>query len=156
MWPFKSHKLVYTTPDRLADVLALIQVLALHGYRHRSEAGLNEDLQGGPRSSKNWTEVARQHPEFFRVSDADKLGISLVATHVLPKDENNQRKLPAGFLDTLLQTAITLHDRQLDRKHHWRAYIPIVVAITAGIFTIFGVFLKAWFDSSPSIPPLVR
>ena len=27
MWPFKSKELPYTKPNRLADVLALIQVL---------------------------------------------------------------------------------------------------------------------------------
>jgi len=49
-----------------------------------------------------------------------------------------------------------LHDHQMERAHHWRAYIPIVVAITAGIFTVFGIFIKAWFDQAASIPPLAH
>ena len=146
MWPFKSEKLPYTKPNRLADVLALIQVLALAKYRHRSDGGLTDEMQGPPRSGSSWKEIAQQHPEFFRVSETEKLGVSLVATHVLPKDLNGKRELPPDFVSILLQTAINLHDRQLDRAHHWRVYLPIVVAVVAGVFTLFGIFLKSWLQ----------
>jgi len=144
MWPFKPNKLPYTNPNRLSDVMALIQVLALHKYRHRSDEGLTDEMQGPPRSVSTWKEVAQQHPEFFRVNDAERLGVSLVARHVLPKDENGNRELPSDFVGILLQTAVNLHDRQLDRAYHWKIYIPIVVVITAGIFTIFGILLRSW------------
>jgi hypothetical protein len=143
MWPFKSNKLPYANPNRLADVLALIQVLALDEYRHRSDKGLTDEMQGPPRSGSSWKEIAQQHPEFFRVSDTERLGVSLIATHVLPKDKNGNRELPPDLISTLLQTAINLHDRQLDRAHHWRVYIPIMVAVVAGVFTLFGIFLKS-------------
>lgn len=146
MWLFKFDKLPYTNHNRLADVLALIQVLVLAKYRHRSDKGLTDDMQGPPSSGSSWEEVAQQHPEFFRVSKTEKLGISLVATHVLPKDVNGNRELPSDFLSILLQTAINLHDRQLNRAHHWRVYIPIVVAAVAGVFTFFGIFLKSWLQ----------
>jgi len=143
---FKSNKLPYTKPDRLADVMAMIQVLALHPYRHRSNSGLTDDLQGQPRSGPTWRDVAQEHPEFFRVSEDEKLGISLLARHVLPKDDNDKRELPSGFISLLLQTAINLHDRELSRLQNLRAYIPIIVAITAGVFTLFGIYLKFWLD----------
>jgi hypothetical protein len=146
MWPFKPNKLPYTNPNRLADVMALIQVLALHKYGDRSDKGLAGEIQGPPHSGSTWKEITQQHPEFFRVNDAERLGVSLVARHVLPKDEKDKRELSSDFICTLLQTAINLHDRQLDRAHHWRVYIPIVVVITAGIFTIFGIFLKSWLQ----------
>jgi hypothetical protein len=57
----------YLNPNRLADVLALIQVLALDEHVHRSEDGLQSELQGQPKSGRSWTEIARSHPEFFRV-----------------------------------------------------------------------------------------
>ncbi len=144
MWPFNKKKYPYIIPERLADVMALIQVLALHKYRHRSDKGLSETMQGSPCSASTWKEIAQQHPEFFRVNDQERLGVSLVSRHVLPKDEDGKRELPTGFISMLLQTAITLHDRQLDRAQHLRAYIPIVVTVTAGVFTIFGIFLKSW------------
>ena len=145
MWPFKPNELPYTKPNRLADVLALIQVLALAKYRHRSDKGLTDAMQGAPRSGSSWKEIAQQHPEFFRVNDAERLGISLVSTHVLPKDENGNRELPSDFLSILFQTAINLHDREQNRAHHWNVYIPILVTVVAGLFTIFGILLKSWF-----------
>jgi hypothetical protein len=141
----KSNKLPYTNPNRLADVLALIQVLALHAYRHRSDKGLTEEMQGPPRSGSSWKEIARQHPEFFRVNESERLGVSLIATHVLPEDKTGNRELPPGLISTLVQTAINLHDRQLDRAHHWRVYIPIMVAVVAGVFTLFGIYLRSLF-----------
>jgi len=96
MWPFKSSSLPYTHPDRLADVLALIQVLALAAYRHRSDSGLVDELQSSPRSARDWKEVAREHPEFFRVEEGRKLAVSLVAAHVLPKNQDGRRELPSG------------------------------------------------------------
>jgi len=44
--PFKS----YLVPGRLQDVMALIQVLGLDEHAHRSEDGLQSELQGTPSS----------------------------------------------------------------------------------------------------------
>ncbi len=136
-------KLPYTDPGRLADVMALIQVLALHKYRHRSDEGLINEIQGQPRSADSWKIIASEHPEFFRVNPDEPLGISLISRHVLPKDDSGNRDLPPEFTSMLLNTAINLNDRQIERASKWKAYIPIVVAITAGLFTIFGIFLKS-------------
>jgi hypothetical protein len=146
MWPFKSNKLPYTNPNRLADVMALIQVLALHRYGDRSEKGLADEMQGPPHSGSTWKEIAHQHPEFFRVNEAERLGVSLVARHVLAKGQEDKRELSSDFVSTLLETGINLHDRQMDRARRWRIYIPIVVAITAGAFTLFGILLQSWLQ----------
>lgn len=140
----KKSNLPYADSERLSDVMAMIQVLALHKYRHRSDKGLTDEMQGPPRSASTWKEVAQQHPEFFRVNDKERLGVCLVSRHVLPKNEEGKRELPSDFVSMLLQAAIELHDRQLDRSRHWKTYIPVVVAITAGVFTIFGIFLRSW------------
>ncbi|MCX5643781.1 MAG: hypothetical protein NTZ17_03710 [Phycisphaerae bacterium] len=137
-------KLPYVNPDRLADVMALIQVLALHKYSHRSDKELTDEMQGPPRSASAWKEIAQQHPEFFRVNDEERLGVSLVSRHVLPKDENGTRELPSDFASMLLQTAIGLHDRQVDLANRWKAYIPIVVAVIAGALTTLNIFLTSW------------
>jgi len=123
--------LSYKNPDRLADVLALIQVLALHAYRHRSDSGLTDDLPGEPTSSRSWEELARDHQDFFRVDPDPKknLRVSLVATHVLPKDKEGERKLPPGFLTSLLQTAITLNNIQVERANRWKSYLPVLAGI---------------------------
>jgi hypothetical protein len=149
MWPFKFHKLPYTNPNRLADVMALIQVLALHKYGDRSDKGLRDEMQGPPHSGSTWKEIAQQHPEFFRVNEAERLGVSLVARHVLPKDENGKRELSPDFISILLRNAIDLHDRQIERAHHWKAYmntvIPGALVILAAL--LGGYFTQKWiFD----------
>jgi hypothetical protein len=146
MWPFKSKKLPYADPDRLADVIALIQVLALHKYGDRSEEGITGEMQVSPRSGSTWKEIAQQHPEFFRLNAAERLGVSLVARHVMPKDEKGKRELPSDFTSILLRTAIDLHDRQIARAHPWKAYvntvIPGVLVIAAALLS--GYYTQKW------------
>jgi hypothetical protein len=45
----KQNRSSYLADGRLADVLALIQVLALDSAAHRSEEGIASELQGAPR-----------------------------------------------------------------------------------------------------------
>ena len=56
MWPFESkeNKLPYTNPNRLADVMALIQILALHKCGHRTDKELTDEMQGPPHSGSTW------------------------------------------------------------------------------------------------------
>lgn len=59
----------YLRRNRLADVLALIQALALHPTQtHRRDENLFEDLGGPPASCESWYQLASYHPEFFRIS----------------------------------------------------------------------------------------
>ena len=44
-----EHK--YANPERLADVMALIQVLAMDTHAHRSECGLQDELQRPPKTA---------------------------------------------------------------------------------------------------------
>lgn len=93
----RKNKLPYADSNRLADVMALIQVLALDKHAHRSEEGLKDELQGDPKSAKNWSEIADQHPEFFRVRESGTHRVSLVARHVLPKNDDGTRRVAVGF-----------------------------------------------------------
>lgn len=126
--PFKS----YLAPGRLQDVMALIQVLGLDEHAHRSEDGLQSELQGIPRSGATWAEVAQAHPEFFRVRPEGEHRVSLVSRHVTPKNEKDVRQLPPEFIGKLLQAAIDLHDRQVRRDERWAYWVPILVALERG------------------------
>src|SRR5207245_2689289 len=57
----------YLHPGRLEDVIALIQVLGLDKSTKRGESALDVELCGTPASARDWLDVGRQHPEFFRV-----------------------------------------------------------------------------------------
>ncbi|MEW9899896.1 hypothetical protein ABWL39_14830 [Chitinivorax sp. PXF-14] len=39
------------------------------------------------------------------------------------------------------------------RAQSWHVYLPLAVAITAGLFTVFGVVLKSWLDAEAKHPP---
>ena len=133
----------YLVPNRLADVLALIQVLALDEHAHRSEDGLASELQGPPKSASTWTDVARMHPEFFRVRPESTHAVSLLSRHVLPKDEQGIRRLPSDFVGQLIAAAVDLYDRQVKRSERWTYLVPIWVALLVGIFGLLGAFVKA-------------
>jgi hypothetical protein len=134
----------YGDPARLADVMALIQVLALDDRTHRSEKGLASELQGNPMSVVSWTELARQHSEFFRVNKDDERQnvVSLIARHVLPKNAAGVRVLPSEFVGKLLEAAISLHDREVTRKDSWKWLIPVLIAILTSVISIIVALLK--------------
>jgi hypothetical protein len=97
--------------------------------------------------------LAKDHPELFRVRDDDpdeeKLDrVSLVSRYVAPycveKGKKVRDPLNPNVVQKLIEVAIELHDRQLEKAQLWKSYVPIIVAVTAGVFTIFGIFLKSW------------
>jgi hypothetical protein len=136
----------YLEVNRLADVISLIQILGLHAYRHRTERGLTQDAaQPNPRSARDWKEIAKEHPEFFRVDDSEKFGVSLISRHVLPKDRNDERELPPGFVQLLIQTALQLHTSQLQESRFWiQIVLPVVTAILGSVLSLTGVWLAAY------------
>lgn len=148
MWN-KSKSFSYLDKGRLADVLALIQVLALDKDAHRSENGLSKELQGNPRSASSWSEVSLQHPEFFRVMPSGDHRVSLVARHVTPREGKESPPLDSDYTSKLLQLAVELHDREVRRSQYWHVWVPLIVALTAGLFTLFGIWLKSILDGCP-------
>lgn len=139
---WKKRSSSYLTEGRLADVLALIQVLALDEHAHRSERGLASELQGVPRSADSWPQLAEHHPEFFRVAPTGERRVSLVARHVTPHAVDDRAPLASDYTSKLLQLAVELHDRELRRSQYWHVWVPLIVAFTAGVFTLFGIWLK--------------
>ena len=138
-----TEKSEYLLPGRVADVLALLQVLAMDEHAHRSENGLASELQGPPRSAKTWPELAQKHPEFFRVKPDGEHRVSLIARHVTPKDESGRRPFPADYTSKLLQLAVELHDREVRRSQSWHVWLPILGVVVGGLLTLLGVWLKS-------------
>lgn len=143
IFPSKEFR-QYLKPGRLSDVLALIQVLALDPSTYRSEKGasinkaqgLQGEMQGPPESAKTWTEIAQDHPEFFRVNLKRDNAVSLIARHVTPKNEKNIRVLDEAFIGKLLELAVEIHDRQIKLAERWTYLIPVWVALLGGIIAI--------------------
>lgn len=119
----------YTKVGRLSEVLALIQVLGLDPYTHRSEKRLREELQRPPTSASAWTDIATEHPEFFRVRESGEHRVSLIARHVaLRDDEDRKPKLEPEELRAMFAIALDLHDRQRQLADWWKSWLPILAA----------------------------
>jgi hypothetical protein len=131
----------YLIPGRLEDVIALIQILALDPLAHRDEENLARELQGNPQSECAWTCLAERHPEFFRVKKEGLNRVSLLARHATPKGSDDKRApLDPDFTQSLLSTAIELHDRQLKRSERWVPLIPLwTAALTGGIAIVVAL-----------------
>ncbi len=130
---------LYLKSNRLADVLALIQVLAIDKEAHQRESELIAELQGNPKSANSWTEIAIEHRELFRFNEENqskgKPPISLIARHVTEK-ENDIRVLPTEIIEQLFEIAIKLHDKEKERAERWKVWLPLLVAI----ITVVGSF----------------
>lgn len=132
----------YLDPGRLGDVLALVQALAFDRFAHRSESGLNAELQGPPISKNSWTEIAASHPEFFRVMPSGENTVSLLARHTSEPSNSLRAPLTVEHVSILLSLAVELHDREAERARGWQVWVPLIVALVAGVFTLVGFVLK--------------
>jgi hypothetical protein len=117
-----KHATPYLHPGRLSDVLALVQVLAFDPDTYRSESGLQDELQRKPGYGESWMQLAREHPEFFRVRNSPEKQprAALLARYVLPKtqqvnDEEKRPPLEPDLVKKLLELAVDLHDKQSER-----------------------------------------
>jgi hypothetical protein len=115
----------YLRAGRLPDVVALLQVLGLDETSHRSESGLRDELQRSPLSADSWTEVANQHPEFFRVRPKGDHVVSLLARHVSPRGEVGRPPLTTETVKELVNVALSIHDRELTQSRAWHVWLPL-------------------------------
>lgn len=138
----RYRKAPYFAKGRLADVLALIQVLALDESSHRSDNGIKSELQGPPRSAESWSSLAEMHSEVFRVRPAGESRVSLIARHVSPRDESGRPPLFPDCTSRLLNLAAELHDREFRRAQGWHIWMPFITALLGGALALLGVWFK--------------
>jgi hypothetical protein len=160
----------YLTSGRLADVMTLIQILAFDPSARRSSDGLDKQLSRGPLSATSWAEVARLHPEFFRLlegHEGQRESISLVARFVIPAvpsqggGDPKTPPLSADVVSTLMNLAIQLHDREIQRRDRWKSVlVPMIVTVIAAAASIIAAVVASSKhpDASPTVqavPPSI-
>ena len=151
----------YLKPGRLADVLALIQVLAYHRGTDRSETGLNQDLQRKPSEGESWMALAKEHPEFFRVrNDPNQKRVALLSRYVLdyrelPDGHEKRPTLNPSITNKLMELAIELHDKQLERKNRWKNLIPIIIPMVVALIAATAAIYAAIINTTKPIAPAV-
>lgn len=121
----------YTKPNRLGEVLWLIQILGLDDAGQRQV----ETLQSlkAPLSGDNWEEIAKEHPELFHISKRIGTEISLIARRYQEKTP----PLPPDYSAKLIETAIKIYDSQLNHSRWWIYLMPIVGAFVGAMAAIF-------------------
>jgi hypothetical protein len=155
-------------PNRLADVIAAIQVLGTHKYYKQSFAQWSTMIEGDDAQAAHWERLFRDHAEFFRV---DKSGqrASLVWRRSYPKTYDVDRQIrltpdelkaspdgtrlsrpPLGGneITSLIKSAIDMHSRALEHEKDRRWWFPIVSAGLAAAMGFGGAVLGAFIRGS--------
>jgi hypothetical protein len=122
---------VYTKKNRLGDVIWFIQILALPKASQHGIEYFNEIRK--PFSAKSWEIVAREHPEFFHISEGKGKEFSLIARRYQP----NLPPLNHGDIQSLIQIAIKIYETQISHSRWWTHFIPIVGAFIGAFSAIY-------------------
>jgi hypothetical protein len=157
----------YLRPNRLTDLLAAIQTMALFD-RYRRPAKRWAYLISGDESREDyWREIFDQHPEFFRPSSAHSGQYALVWRRagngryhrsfgrILDQTEYDALSLddkkryisrppvPEDQIKTLLDTAIHLHEKAVDARRERRWWVTPVIAVLSTLGSFAGAVIGA-------------
>ncbi|WP_341220687.1 N-carbamoyl-L-amino acid amidohydrolase [Polaribacter atrinae] len=146
--------------NRLADVIAAIQVMGIYRYYKLDFTGWADRISGDEKETNKWEKVFKEHPEFFRI-DQTKKKASLVWRRNHPKNYNvdtwsqiskadfralsdeqktriSRSPLSNNDISMLIESAISLHSRALQQKQDRRWWIPIVIGVIAGVVSFLA------------------
>jgi hypothetical protein len=149
--PYRSP---YLKPNRLGDVLAAIQAMALHKQYRQSCADWADWISGEKNRSDYWEQVLDDHPEFFRRSRVDR-DYALIWRRALvtnkeyealteqEKQKVGQPAVPEAQIKTLVDMAINLHGEALAASRDWRWWIAPAVSFAGSFFGAILAFLTA-------------
>ena len=133
----------YLRAHRLEDVIFLIQYLGM-GEHYSLEFDGKPPEGVSPRSSTDkdnkWVSVAKEHPEFFRVTP-DK-SISLTQRYYHKNGEGKRVPLQVDEVQRLIQNAISLQDRQAKRSEVWKTRGTFIAAVVAAASSFVTLYLR--------------
>jgi hypothetical protein len=158
----------YLKENRLSDVIAAIQFMAMHERSRRSAKEWAEGIGADGSKASRWKEVFEEHPELFRKAPDGKDEYALIWRRSLPKryfrhenklltqkeyealsdDERrwvSRPPLTDDQVKTLVEIAVTLHGHQQDASRDWRWMVPVVASfagsIVGTVLTLLGIAL---------------
>lgn len=127
----------YTIENRLSDVIRLITVLSIDKHSFRTIENLEKAIRGLPSSAKTWLEIAEKHPEFFR-PNGENTSIALLLRSYLPTKEDDSREpLTIDETQKLIEVAISLHEKEIERFQRNSHIFPLIIAVIALLGVIF-------------------
>ena len=166
--------------DRLADVIAAIQVMGTYKFYKLDFETWADRICGDKSEADHWRKVFEQHPEFFRL-DSGRKRASLVwrrqrikhydvdkgapitkeaylALSDLQKKRISRMPLNSDELEMLITTAINLHARALEHRQDnrwWKnAAIGFVGALAGGVIAALIPIVMKLGESPPPTMPL--
>ena len=82
-----------------------------------------------------WLDIAKQHPEFFRISEE---GSTVALTIRAVRDRG--KPLEPEEADPLLSLAVTLHDSELRRFQQWVSIGSLIIGVlTLAVLVVTGI-----------------
>jgi hypothetical protein len=147
-------------PNRLADLIAAIQVLGTYRFASRKLEKWEKRLGRTPVSADNWLKVFQQHPEFFTIQ-GDNISMvwrrsrernydtyirkavsrdeAIVLTEL--ENESDERRLSRPPLETaeiskLVDIAISLHEREIRHGQERRWWITAIIGVVSLIISV--------------------
>ena len=161
----KSPKSPYLQDrNRLGDVIAAIQAMSTYKFYKLSFDSWADRISADKSKADYWKRVFEEHPDFFRLDSAREKA-SLVWRRQYPKrfqvdqekrlspqeyaalsETEKQRvsrdPLTPGDIKTLIDTAINLHSRAIEREKESRWWMPLLSSAAGGLI---GAVLGVWF-----------
>jgi len=159
----------YLKPNRLADVIAAIQFMALNVRSSQSSKEWAHNISGDEKRAVHWREVFDDHPEFFRKSPDNADHYALIWRRASPRlfyrredrlltqpefdklslgDQAyvSRVRVPEGEIKTLVDVAIELHSKARQQQVDWRWWVPVVASFAGALL---AVLLGLAFGSDP-------
>lgn len=173
----------YLKPNRLADVIAAIQFMALNERSSQPCDKWAHYISGDVAKADHWRAVFNEHPEFFRKSPDNEDHYALVwrrasprlfyrkEDRLLTKPEFDQLpaaeqsfvsrvRVPEAEIKTLVDIAIELHSKAREQQIDWRWWVPIAASFVGALIAVllgiaFGAGDGTKNDQDPTTSRLV-
>jgi hypothetical protein len=137
----------YTKPNKLSDVIVLVSALAsIQGGAFVNEEGLFRAIRSKPKTTDKWFDIADEFPEFFRRNGKQNYIALLVRSYFeidQTKGSESRPALTVGETQNLINTVISLHDKELARFQKNAFKIPIRVAWISGCILFLASLINA-------------
>ena len=89
-------------------------------------------------SDRQWSSVAREHPEFFLVTERQTTRLAF--RFYCRKDQPDRLRIED--VQQLVQNAMALHERQVKRSEIWKTWGTLILAFVAALSGVLGLWVK--------------
>lgn len=150
-------------PNRLGDVIAAIQAMAVYKFYKQSFEDWADRISADKGQAHKWEKVFIEHPEFFRL-DGARQKASLVWRRQFPRRYDVDRErvftveeysalspaqservsripLSSGDIKALVDTAVNLHSRALEYQKDRRWWVALASAVGGLVGALVGKLL---------------